>query len=468
MNAVPQSLDELSLLFGEIIKWSSDMVFGPWTIALLFGVGLFLTVRLGFVQFVFFGKAVRAFFGVDEAKAKGALSPFQTFMTALGATIGTGNIAGVATAIVTGGPGALFWIWVWGSLAMAVKFTEAVLGVYYRRDGEGRLLAGPMIYLADGLKLHWLGWLYALFAGIAALFTTPFAQPNSIADVMNSQWHIPKLATGICLAILAFLIIIGGVKSIGRALEKLAPLKVLLYLVGGLVVLITHCTEIPNTLLMVVRGAFNMNAAVGGTAGVGIMIAMRYGIARGIYANEACYGTAGVVYGAARSKDPFNQGLNAITEVFIVSFVTSTISALAILVTGIWKVGEGQEQLTGAAAVASAFEASMPGFGGTVVTICVFLFGFTALTGWSYYGEQAFEYIFGSRVVLPYRWIYCALIVLGAVSKVELVWNWGDLMNSLQIFPNLVGIIGLSGVAAKIVRDHKRRSTTTADGTHNH
>jgi len=341
---------------------------------------------------------------------------------------------------------------------MAVKFTEAVLGVYYRRDGNGRLLAGPMIYLADGLNTPRLGWMYAFVAGIAALTTTPFTQPNSIADVMNSQWHVPKLATGICLAILALLTIIGGVKSIGRALEKLAPLKVLLYLVGGLVVLLTHLTEIPAVLSMVVRGAFNTDAALGGTAGVGIMFAMRFGIARGIYANEAGYGTAAVVYGAARSKDPFQQGLNSITEVFIVSFVTSSISALAILLTGVWKVGAGEQQLTGAAAVASAFDASMPGFGGSVVTICVFLFGFTALTGWSYYGEQSLEYIFGPKVVVPYRWTYCALIVLGATSKVDIVWAWGDLMNSLQIFPNLIGIIGLSGVAAKIVRDHKRRS----------
>lgn len=456
MNKQPETFGEI---IGAAIQWASDLVFGPWTIALLFFVGLFLTIRLGFVQFVYFGEALRAFFGADEAKAKGALSPFQTFMTALGATIGTGNIAGVATAIVTGGPGALFWIWAWGLIAMAVKFTEAVLGVHYRRDGERRLLAGPMIYLADGLNMHRLGWMYAFVAGVAALTTTPFTQPNSIADVMNSQWHIPKLATGICLAILALLTIIGGVKSIGRALEKLAPLKVLLYLVGGLVVLLTHLTEIPGVLSMVFLGALNTDAALGGTAGVGIMIAMRYGIARGIYANEAGYGTAAVVYGAARSKDPFQQGLNSITEVFIVSFVTSTISALAILVTGVWKVGVGEKQLNGAAAVASSFEAAMPGFGGSVVTVCVFLFGFTALTGWSYYGEQSLEYIFGPKVVVPYRWTYCALIVLGATSKVDIVWSWGDLMNSLQIFPNLVGIIGLSGVAAKIVQDHKRQRT---------
>ena len=451
MTGITTLIDDLNRTFAGPIGRASDLVFGPWTIALLFAVGLFLTIRLGFVQFRFFGEALKAFFGIDETKAKGALSPFQTFMTALGATIGTGNIAGVATAIVTGGPGALFWIWMWGLLAMAVKFTEAVLGVHYRRAGEGGLLAGPMIYLADGLKMPRMGWLYAFVAGVAALTTTPFTQPNSIADVMNSQWGVPKVVTGILLAVLCFVTIIGGVKTIGRALEKAAPLKVILYLTGGAIVLVSHGAELPAAFSMIFQGAFGLDAALGGTAGAGIMLAMRYGIARGIYANEAGYGTAAVVYGAARSKDPFHQGLNAIMEVFIVSFVTSSISALSIIVTGVWKAGP-----TGAAAVAGAFESTMPGVGGSLVAVCVFLFGYTSLTGWSYYGEQSLEFIFGRKIVMPYRWIYCALVVIGATSRVDLVWNWGDLMNSLQIFPNLVGIIGLSGVAAKILRDRTR------------
>ncbi len=451
MAGITTLIDDLNHAFAGPIGRASDLVFGPWTIALLFAVGLFLTIRLGFVQFRFFGAALKAFFGIDEAKAKGALSPFQTFMTALGATIGTGNIAGVATAIVTGGPGALFWIWMWGLLAMAVKFTEAVLGVYYRRAGEGGLLAGPMIYLADGLKMPRMGWLYAFVAGVAALTTTPFTQPNSIADVMNSQWGVPKIATGILLAVLCLVTIIGGVKTIGRALEKAAPLKVILYLTGGAIVLVSHAGELPKAFSMILNGAFGLDAALGGTAGAGIMLAMRYGIARGIYANEAGYGTAGVVYGAARSKDPFHQGLNAILEGFHVSLGTSSNSPLSShLPRGV------KSRTPGAAAVASAFESTMPGIGGSLVAVCVFLFGYTSLTGWSYYGEQSLEYIFGRKVVMPYRWIYCGLVVFGATSRVDLVWNWGDLMNSLQIFPNVVGIIGLSGVAAKILKDRIR------------
>ena len=429
----------------------SDLVWGPWTLGLLLLTGVFLTFRYRFVQVTRFREALRTVIPAASPGAAGALSPVQSFMTALGASIGTGNIAGVATAVVSGGPGAVFWIWAYGFVATTIKLTEAILGIRFRRtDGRG-LSAGPMHYLADGLGLKRLGWVYALVAGVAALTTTPFTQPNSIAVVMESQFGIRPLTTGIVVAVLAWLVVIGGVRFIGRAAFALAPLKVGLYLLGGLVVILTHAADLPAVLRTIVTEAFSLRAAGGSVAGVGIMVAMRYGVARGIYANEAGYGTAAVVYGAARSDRPVQQGLNAVMEVFVVSFVTSSISALTILLTGAWRSG-----LTSTAAVASAFESAMPGFGGSVVTVCVFLFGFTALTGWSYYGEQSLEFIFGPKVIMPYRWIYCGLVVLGATSKVELVWNWGDLMNSLQIFPNLIGIVGLSGVAVMIVRDRKR------------
>jgi alanine or glycine:cation symporter, AGCS family len=371
-------------------------------------------------------------------------------MTALGATIGTGNIAGVATAIVSGGPGALFWLWCYGFFATAIKFCEAVLGIKYRVVGE-RLSAGPMHYLRDGLRSPRLGWTYALFAGIGAITTTPFTQPNSIAVVQQSVFGIDTWITGAVVALLSWLVIIGGIKSIGRAAEKLAPLKVILYLGGGLVVLATHAGEIPAVFSLIFREAFSVGAVTGGTAGVGVMTAMRYGLARGAYANEAGYGTAGVVYGTARTTDPAQQGLNAVMEVFIISFLTSTISGLSILVTGAWRSGQ-----TSTAAVAQAFDASFPG-GGWVVAVCVFLFGYTTLIGWAYYGEQFLEYVFGRGIVTPYRWTYCGLIVLGAISKVDTVWAWGDLMNGFQIFPNLVGVIGLSGVAAATLRERPRR-----------
>jgi AGCS family alanine or glycine:cation symporter len=440
----------LSAASGAVFR-AADLAFGPWTVALLFGTGIFLTARYRLVQVRHLRDALRALRPAREGDGEGALTPFQAFMTALASSVGTGNIAGVATAVVSGGPGALFWIWCYGFFATTIKFTEAVLGVRYRVLGRATLSAGPMHYLRDGLGLRRLGWVYALIAGVAALTTTPFTQPNSIAVVFESHFHIPTLVTGLGVAVLAWLVIIGGIASIGRAAEKLAPLKVALYLLGGLLVIVTHADRLGEVLALVVREAFSLRAGVGSAAGVGIMVAMRYGLARGIYANEAGYGTGAVAYGTARSRRPVQQGYAAVMEVFIVSFVTSTISALAILLTGVWRSG-----LTSTAAVAEAFNHAVPVVGGWVVALCAFLFGYTTLLGWAYYGEQFLEYVLGRRVVKPYRWVYCGLVVIGATSQVELVWAWGDLMNGLQILPNLVGVLGLSSVAAALLRREER------------
>src|SRR3954466_5783716 len=432
-----------------MIQSFADALFMPSGVGVLLGAGLFLTIRLRFVQMPRFADACRAAFSGTASGAEGALTPFQAFMTALAASIGTGNIAGVATAIVSGGPGALFWIWVYGFVAMAIKFSEAVLGITFRETRAATVLSGPMYYLRDGLRSPWLAWLFALVAAVAALTTTPFTQPNSMALVLNTVVGIPKLASGITIAILTWLVIIGGIKSIGRAAEKLSPLKVGLYLVGGLIVIVFNFSRIPSIISLVFERAFSFQAAAGG--GLGILVALRYGIARGIYANEAGYGTAAVAYGTAQSTQPVLQGLNAVVEVFVVSFVTSTISALTILLTGVWESG-----LTSTAAVASAFNSTIPVAGGYIVAFCAFLFGYTTLIGWAYYGEQFFEYILGRRVTTPYRWIYCLLIPFGAVSKVTTVWAWGDLMNALQVFPNLIGVVGLSAIAAKVASERVR------------
>jgi AGCS family alanine or glycine:cation symporter len=434
------SLDRLATL----IQSAADWLFMPWVVGILLGAGLFLTVRTGVVQLRRFGEACRVAFVRRGSGREGALTPFQAFMTALAASIGTGNIAGVATAIVSGGPGALFWIWVYGFFATSIKFAEAVLGVRYRDTRGETVLSGPMYYLRDGLRSPVLAWVFAFVAAVAALTTTPFTQPNSMALVLDSVFGIPKLGAGIVIAVLTWLVIIGGVKSIGRVAERLSPLKVALYLVGGLIVMTVNAAGIPAVLSRVVSEAFTMQSAVG----FGMFTAMRYGIARGIYANEAGYGTAAVAYGTAQSDRPAQQGLNAVMEVFVVSFVTSTISAMTILLTGAWQSG-----LTSTAAVASGFNSVMPLVGGWIVAFCTFLFGYTTLIGWAYYGEQFFEYILGRKVTVPYRWIYCALIPFGAVSRVDVVWAWGDLMNALQVFPNLIGVIGLSGLVAKIARE---------------
>jgi AGCS family alanine or glycine:cation symporter len=427
-----------------VIQSVADILFKYLVIEVLLLSGVVLTVRTGVVQLRRFAEAWRVAFVRRGTGEEGALTPFQAFMTALAASIGTGNIAGVATAIVSGGPGALFWIWVYGFVAMAIKFGEATLGLTFREGRGDAVLSGPMYYLRDGLKSPFLAWLFALVAAVAALTTTPFTQPNSIALVVNSVFGISKVWMGIVVAVLTWLVIIGGIKKIGRAAERLSPLKVALYFIGGLIVIVANAGKLPHVFGMIFHEAFTTHSVMG----FGFFMAMRYGIARGIYANEAGYGTAAVAYGTAQSTQPIQQGLNAVVEVFTVSFVTSTISAMTILLTGVWQSGA-----TSSAAVAAGFNTVMPGIGGWVVAFCVFLFGYTTLIGWAYYGEQFFEYILGRKVTMPYRWIYCLLIPFGAVTKVDVVWAWGDLMNALQVFPNLIGVVGLSGLVAKYARE---------------
>jgi AGCS family alanine or glycine:cation symporter len=438
----------------DIIQSTADWLFVPVLVIVLFGAGLFLTVRLGVVQIRRFGEALRAFFGGQAGGTGGVLTPFQAFMTALGTTIGTGNIAGVAAGIASGGPGVLFWIWCYGFFATAIKFAEAVLGLRFRRSEGETVRSGPMFYLRDGLGSPALAMAYAVVAGIAALTTTPFTQTNSIALVMNTQVGVPRWLSGVVIAVLTWLVIIGGIKSIGRTFEKLAPAKVGLYLVGSLIVIVAYAGRIPAVLAMVFGEAFTTHSALG----FGVFTAIRYGLARGLYSNEAGYGTAAVAYGTARSDRASQQGLNAVMETFIVSFGTCTLTALTVMLSGVidWTLPAAQ-RATSTAAVGLAFDAAMPGVGGYLVAFCVFLFGYGTLIGWAYYGEQFLEYWLGPRVVMPYRWIYCLLIPFGAVAKVNLVWAWGDLMNALQVFPNLIGLIGLSGTVAAIARSRPDR-----------
>lgn len=445
-------MDEALAAVTRAVTWASNLVWGPWTIALLLGTGLFLTLRYRFIQLRRLPEALRLLRGGRVGAGAGALSPFQAFMTGLGASVGTGNIAGVATAIVTGGPGAVFWIWCYGFFATTIKLTEAMLAVRFRSAKAERLSTGPMHYLEQGIGSRKLGLLYAAVAGVAALTTTPFTQPNSVAVVFHSELGVPTWVVGVAIAILVWAVTIGGVKSVGRVASRLAPTMVTLYLVGGLVVIVAFAGRIPETLALIFREAFSMKAAAGGGVGVGMMVAMRYGLARGIYANEAGYGTAAVAYGTAQTDRPARQGLNAMVEVYIVSFVTSTISAMTVLLSGEWATSG----LKSTALVAKAFSTVIP-YGGLLVMLCVLLFGTSCMIGWGYYGEQFLHYVFGDRVVMPYRWIYAGLAIVGATRSVDLVWAWGDLMNGLQIFPNLIGVLGLSGLVAKMLREDEAR-----------
>src|SRR4051794_34523377 len=441
------------------IDWASKWFALPLVVTLM-ATGLFFTIRFRFVQIFRFREALRETLASRQSGASGPLSPLQAFMTSLAATIGTGNIAGVATAIVSGGPGALFWIWCYGFFAMATKFSEATLGMHFRVAHGDDVLSGPMYYLRDGLKSSALAWTFALLAAMGVLFTTPMTQTNSVADVVGAQLELHKMSLGhlevngfdiqldrltvaLVLALLTWLVIVRGINSIGRAAEKLSPLKVGLYLIGGAIVIGWNIGKLPAVLQMVFTEAFSKRAAAGGAWGWAMIWAIRYGVVRGVYANEAGYGTAAVAYGTAKSQRPEQQGLAAMMEVFLISFVTSSISALSILLTGVWRSGT-----EGAAAVAKAFDSAIPDYGGWMLTVSVFLFGYTVLIGWSFYGEQFFEFLFGPKIIPAYRWLYCLLIPLGAMAKVNAVWNWGDILNGLQVFPNVIGLLGLSGIAA--------------------
>lgn len=434
------------------VTWASNLVWGPWTVALLLGSGVYLSLRYRLPQVARLATALRTLRPPAAAGAAGAISPFQAFMTGLAGSVGTGNIAGVATAIVTGGPGAVFWIWCYGFFATTIKLSEAVLAVRFRSPRPEGLSAGPMHYLEQGLGSRNLGRIYAAVAGIAALTTTPFTQPNSIAVAFESELAVPRWATGLALALLTSAVVLGGLQAIARAAERIAPAMVAIYLAGGLIVILAGAARLPEVFALIFSEAFSLEAAGGGAAGTAMMVAMRYGLARGIYANEAGYGTAAVAYGSARSDRPVQQGHNAMVEVYIVSFVTSSISALTILVSG--ALGSGA---TSTALVGSAFASVLP-LGGLLVMLCALLFGYTTLIGWGYYGEQFLAYLAGPRVVRPFRWTYCALIVLGATTSVELVWAWGDLMNGLQIFPNMIGVLGLSGVVARLLAAERERA----------
>ncbi len=429
-------------------------VWGPFTILLLVGTGIYLSTRLRFEhlrrfwlgwRFAGQGTTVAA-----EDRTAGEISPWQSMMTMLAGAIGNGNIAGVATAIAVGGPGAIFWMWTSGLFAMATKYSEAILGLKYREQQEdGTIAGGPMFYLRSGVRSRVLAWAFAFLAGMAAMTTGPLAQTNSVALVLNTQFHIPKWISGLGIAVGAWLVVIGGIKSIARLAEKLVPLKIFLYVGGCIYVILASIDRIPETVGLILAHAFTPTAALGGFAGASVLLAARLGAARGLYANEAGLGTAGMAYGAAKSRDPVRQGLIAMVDVFVITFVTCTMTALVVTVTGQWSSG-----LNSTALVASAFNTRIPVAGGWIVAISSFLFGYSNLIGWSYYGELCFRYIFSARVVKLYAWIYCGLIFVGAVSEVRTVWDYADTMNGLQIFPNLLGVIVLAPQVVRITRQH--------------
>ena len=438
----------------QVFNILSGAVWGPPTLVFFLAVSLYLTIRLGLPQIVCFHHACRAAFSSEpgQEESGGEISVFRSFLTMLAGAIGSGNIAGVATAIAVGGPGAIFWMWIAGGLSMALKFTEALLGFHFRvKEKNGCYSAGPMYYLRDGLHWPLLASVFALVAGVAAASTGPMVQSNTISTVLESEFSIPRWISAGGLFLAVFLVVIGGLHRIAAWAEKLVPLKLFLYVGGSLLVLALFITHVPSTLLSIFQSAFTTKAAAGGFAGAGVWQAMRYGLARGVYANEAGLGTAAYLYGVSKSRRPIRQGLIAMLDCFVITFITCTATAMVITVTGVWSSG-----LRGAPLVASGFHAALPGWGGIIVAVSCTLFAYTNLIGWSYYGEKSFEFLLGRKVALPYRWLYCLIVPVGAISTIDLVWLYGDFLNGLQAIFNLVAVILLAGQAARLFHNEKR------------
>ena len=430
---------------------------GPPMLIFLVGTGFYLTLALRGLQFrklwhsLFLALIKRK----EDTDEPGDISNFQALMTALSATVGTGNIAGVATAIAAGGPGALFWMWITGLVGMATKYAEAVLAVKYRETSEGgEMKGGPMYYISKGLGWKWLAVLFAIFATVASFGIGNMVQSNSVADVMEATFHVPFWVTGIILMIATALVILGGIKNIGTVTGILVPIMIVGYMVGATVILVQNYTGIPAALAIIVKQAFTPTAASGGFLGAGVMMAIRMGVARGVFSNESGLGSAPIAAAAAQTKHPVNQALVSMTQTFIDTIVVCTMTGLALILTGVWDSGK-----TGAALTSFAFQTGMPG-GQYIVTIGLLLFAYSTILGWSYYGEKSLEFLFGEKAVKPYRIIFSLVVGVGAVAKLDLVWSLSDTFNGLMAIPNLIGLLVLSPVVVRETNNYFEQKRT--------
>jgi len=439
----------------SILSELSSFIWGPVMLALLLGVGIYLSLGLKLMPWRKIGYAFKLLFSGRANKDHGDISPFQALMTALSATIGTGNIAGVATAIFLGGPGAVFWMWVTALFGMATKYGEAVLAVKYREvDSRGKRQGGPMYYIKNGLgeKWKWLGFLFALFGTIAAFGIGNMVQSNSVADALQSNFNIDPMITGIVLAILVGLVIIGGVTRIGEVAGKLVPIMAIAYIAGSLLVIFANFGQIGNAFNLIFSSAFSGTAATGGFAGAAVWAAIRFGVARGVFSNEAGLGSAPIAHAAAQTDDPVRQGMIAMLGTFIDTILVCTMTALVILLTGAWTSGE-----TGASLSTLAYGQGISG-GNYIVTIGLVVFAFTTLIGWSYYGERCAEFIFGTAIIIPYRIVWVVAVMTGALIKLNFVWLLADVMNGFMAIPNLIALALLSPVIFKVTKDYLNKN----------
>lgn len=441
---------------GQLNQW----VWGPAMLILILGVGLFLTAGLNLLPLRRIGYGFALLWQGRAASGSGQITPYNALMTALSATIGTGNIAGVATAIFLGGPGALFWMWCTALVGMATKYAEAVLAVEYREvDEAGQYVGGPMYYIKNGLskKWWWLGSLFAVFGAIAGFGIGNTVQSNSVAQVLQDTFGFDPLATALVMAALVGAVILGGITRIAQVAGKLVPLMVLAYMLAGLLVVALHISEVPAALELIISSAFTGHAASGGFAGAAVWAAIRFGVARGVFSNEAGLGSAPIAHAAAQTNDPVRQGVIAMLGTFIDTICICSVTGLAIVLTGVWTSGAN-----GAALTSAAFEQAVVG-GNYIVSISLALFAFTTILGWSVYGERCVIYLLGEKFVLPFRLAWIMAIPLGALVELDFIWLLADTLNALMALPNLVALMLLSPVVFKLSREYFNATPSDAN-----
>ena len=424
----------------SIVATLSAIVWGPPMLILLVGTGIYLTILLKGMQFWALPHALKLIFH-KEHDGEGEISHFAALMTALAATVGIGNIVGVATAITMGGPGAVFWMWVTGLVGMATKYAEAVLAVKYREQGDNGFKGGPMYYLTNGLNMPKLGMAFAVFTALAAFGIGNMTQANAVAQILNTQMDIPTWVTGLILLVLTAMVILGGIQSIGKFTSFLVPFMILGYIAISLIVLGMNLDKIGDAFGLIFHYAFSPIAAGGGFVGATMAAAIRYGVARGVFSNESGLGSAPIAAAAAKTNDPVRQALVSMTQTFIDTLVVCTMTALVILISPFWQQGMSPSLLT-----MKSFELYLGSFGSVTVVLATVLFAYSTILGWSYYGEKAIEYIFGEKMVKIYRIIFIAIVMVGAMMKLSFVWDFSDLMNGMMAIPNLIALLLLSKV----------------------
>ena len=438
-------------MFEQIIDTINGAVWGPVMLILLLGTGIYLTIGLKGISITRIPYAFGQLFKGRKGSGEGEISPFNALMTALSSTVGTGNIAGVATAIGIGGPGALFWMWCTALVGLATKYSEAVLAVNYRETDElGKKVGGPMYYIKNGLgpRWKWLGVAFAIFGSLAGFGLANTVQSNAVSQVLETNFHVPTLFSGILMSVLVGIVLLGGIKRIAEVAGKLVPFMAIIYFVATLSILLLNVTELPAAVVFIVDSAFNGAAATGGFAGATIMLALRMGVARGIFSNESGLGSAPIAHAAAETNSPVRQGTIAMLGTFIDTLIICTMTGLVLVVTGVWN-GEPQ----GAAMTLSAFKAELP-FGDIILSICIVLFAFTTMLGWSYYGERCAEFLLGPKVIVPFRVLWVIGVFLGTQMSLDLVWKMSDALNGMMAIPNLVALILLAPVVFRLTREY--------------